>query len=189
MSGVKSLPMSAGQVAGLLVLLGVVGVLAAIVGNGIAAGPVKFPPIPRSRQKLLAVASVVVIAGGVVWWVVQQQSGNKAQAAGSQVQARTDASGKLRVVLLPAQSNIRVGEVLTVSAEVYNSLGQQLGTGECELQWSDQLSDWTATTACIAKVSEPAASKAGVHRIIAKAEGRSGILATGRASVEITVRR
>jgi hypothetical protein len=53
----------AGQVAGLLVLLGVVGVLAAIAGSGIEAGPVKFPSIPGSRQKPLALASVVVIAG------------------------------------------------------------------------------------------------------------------------------
>lgn len=86
-------------------------------------------------------------------------------------------------------SNIHVGQVLTVSAEVYNSLGQQLGPGECELKWSDTLSGWKATTACIATISEPPVSKAGVYRIVAQAEGRSGILATGRKSVEVTVSR
>jgi hypothetical protein len=97
--------------------------------------------------------------------------------------------GKLRISIIPAHSNIRVGQVLTVSAEVYNSLGQQLGTGECELKWSDALSGWKATTACAAKVSEPPVSTAGVHRIVAEAEGRSGVLATGKQSVEVTVRR
>jgi hypothetical protein len=181
--------MSAGQVAGLLVLLGVAGVLAAIVGKGIEAGPVKFPSIPVSRQKLLAVASAVVIVGGIAWWALQQQSGNKAQTASSQAQAGPAASGKLRISLIPAHSNIRVGQVLTVSAEVYNSLGQQLGTGECELKWTDTLSGWQATTPCAAKVSEPPVSTAGVHRIVAEAEGRSGVRATGKQSVEVTVRR
>ena len=181
--------MSAPQVAGLLVLLGVVGVFAAIVGSGIEAGPVKFPSIPSSRQKLLAVTSAVVVIGGIPWWVVQQQLGTPKPSASGAVQAGPTASGKLRIVLVPAHSNIHVGQMLRVSAEVYNSLGQQLGLGECELKWSDTLSGWKATTACIATISEPRASKAGVHRIVAQAEGRSGILATGRHSVEVTVSR
>ena len=48
--------MSASDVAGLLVLLGVVGVLAAIVGSGVEAGPVKFPSIPGARQKPLRIS-------------------------------------------------------------------------------------------------------------------------------------
>jgi len=36
----------------------VVGVLAAIVGSGIEAGPVKFPSIPGSRQKPLALSLI-----------------------------------------------------------------------------------------------------------------------------------
>jgi hypothetical protein len=57
----------AGQVAGLLVLLAVVGVLTAIVGSGVEPGPVKLPAIPGSRQKPLALVSVLVVAGGIAW--------------------------------------------------------------------------------------------------------------------------
>ena len=56
--------MDAGQVAGLLGVVGVVGVL---VGSGVEPGPVKLPAIPGSRQKPLALVSVLVVAGGIAW--------------------------------------------------------------------------------------------------------------------------
>ena len=114
--------MSAGQAAGLLVLLGVVGVLAAIVGSGIEAGPVKFASIPGSRQKPLAIASALVIVGGALWWVIQQQSGTSAQMPSNAAQTEPVATGRLRVVLIPANSNIRVGDPLSVSSEVTTRL-------------------------------------------------------------------
>lgn len=180
--------MDASQVAGLLILLGVVGVLAAIVGSGIEAGPVKFPSIPGSRQKPLAVASAVVILGGSTWWAIQQSGGSDGLTTAA-VQTLTKASGKLRLSLIPARSNIRLGSKIVVSSEVYNSLGQELGSGECDLSWSDALSNWNATTPCIAKVSEPDVVQAGVHEIIARAQGRGGLLASGAAAVKVTVRR
>ena len=85
--------MDAGQVAGLLVLLGVVGVLAAIVGSGVEAGPVKFPSIPSSRQKLLAVTSIAVIVGGVVWWIVQQHQPTQGGAGGARRACRRAGCG------------------------------------------------------------------------------------------------
>ncbi len=179
--------MDAGQVAGLLVLLGVVGVLAAIVGSGVEAGPVKFPSIPGSRQKPLALASVAVIAGGVVWWAVQQQVGDSTTAATETARTDAAASGKLRVSLIPAASSIRVGDRLSVRAEVYNSLGQQLGRGQCQLKWRDAATDWNATTPCIATVSEPALTKPGIHRVVARAVGLGGLLAEGTGSVDVDV--
>jgi hypothetical protein len=177
----------AGQVAGLLVLLGVVGVLAAIAGSGIEAGPVKFPSIPGSRQKPLALVSVVVIVGGVTWWAIQRQSGSA--ISGNSTAADTGAaSGKLRVSLIPAKSAIHVGDNLLVSAEVYDSLGQQLGGGQCALTWSDPLNKWTATTRCVSTVSEPAVSRPGIHQIAVKAQGLGGLLATGTGSVAVNVR-
>jgi hypothetical protein len=119
LSRVESLAMSAGQAAGLLVLLGVVGVLAAIVGSGIEAGPVKFPSIPGSRQKPLALASALVIVGGAAWWAVQQQSGTTSQPPpSSPVLTGPVATGKLRVVLIPANSNIRIGNSVLALAVV-----------------------------------------------------------------------
>jgi hypothetical protein len=180
--------MSAGQVAGLLVLLGVVGVLAAIVGSGLEAGPVKFPSIPRSRQKPLAVASALVIVGGGLWWVVQRRSDTKTQTASNATQ--TGPPGRLRVELIPSNSNIRVGHALSVRSEVYNSLGQQLGTGQCVLTWKDAASGRPAMhTKCDATFSEPSLSKAGVHRIVAEAEGTSGLQASGMKTIEVTVSR
>jgi hypothetical protein len=180
--------MSANDVAGLLVLLGVVGVLAAIAGSGIEAGPVKFPSIPGSRQTPLAVASVVVILGGALWWAAQRQSGNQTRTPSSATQTAPIRAGKLRVVLIPANSNIRVGNPISVSSEVYDSVGQQLGGGQCDLKWNDGVSKWNATTKCNATVSEPPVSAPGIHRILAQATGRSGTLAIGKGSVEVTVR-
>lgn len=179
--------MSTDEVAGLLVLVGVVGVLAAIVGNGLAVGPVKFPRIPPSRQRLLASASAVVIVGGV-WWVVQQGSGSGPHGGGSPSQSDTEPSGRLRLALLPASNEAAVGETVTVGATVYNSLGQQLGNDQCLINWSDALGTWTATTGCIATVSEHSVSKAGVHVIVARAEGTAGVVGAGEAEVRITVR-
>jgi hypothetical protein len=179
--------LDAGQVAGLLVLLGVVGALTAIVGSGIEAGPVKFPSIPTSRQKPLALASVVVVIGGVTWWAIQQHSGTGGNAKTTTGGTGPAASGKLRVSLIPARSSIRVGERLSVRAEVYDSLGQQLGSGQCELTWTDRVSRWTATTGCLATASEPSVLQAGVHHVAVKAQGLGGLLATGSGAVAVTV--
>ena len=177
--------MDAGQVAGLLVLLGVVGVLTAIVGSGIEAGPVKFPSIPGSRQKPLALVSVLVVAGGISWWVVQRQDGGNAGTA--TLTSRTPPTGRLRVSLIPAASSVRVGDRLSIRAEVYDSRGQQLGSGQCQLDWSDSASNWTAATPCVATAIERSATGPGVHRVTARAQGLGGLLAQGSGSVEVTV--
>jgi hypothetical protein len=154
------------------------------------SGAGQVPSIPGSRQKPLALASAVVIVGGVLWWAVQQQSGIRTRTPSIAGHSGAVANGKLRVVLLPARNNVRVGDALSVSAEVYDSLGDQLGTGQCVLTWSDRaVSDWKPTTQCIATASERSVSKAGVHRIVADADGRGGILATGRGSAVVTVGR
>ena len=163
--------------------------LAAIAGSGIQAGPVKFPSIPSSRQKPLAIASAVVVAGGVLWWVIQQQSETKTPPPSQVAQTGAVADQKLKIDLIPANSNIRVGDALSVLSEVYDSHGDQIGTGQCELRWSDTLSGWNATTACDATFSEPSVTKVGVHRIVARADGRNGILGKGSNSIEVTVRR
>ena len=75
-----------------------------------------------------------------------------------------------------------------MSAEVYDSLGQQLGSGQCQLTWSDAVNNWNATTRCIATVSEPSVSQPGVHHLTVKAQGLGGRLATGMGSVAVTVR-
>jgi hypothetical protein len=169
---------SAGDVAGLLVLLGVVGVLAAIVGSGIQAGPVKFPSIPGSRQRLLAVTSALVIAGGATWWAVQQQAGRGRTSEKPSV-GTSQVSGKLRVSLIPARSNIRAGDKLSVRAQVYDSHGDQLGGGQCQLTWRDALANWHETTMCIGTFTEPSVTKPGVHHVVASAQGLAGLLARG----------
>jgi hypothetical protein len=177
----------AGQVAGLLVLVGVVGVLTAIVGSGIEAGPVKFPSIPGSRQKPLALASVLVVAGGVVWWVVQQHAAGHEYAATSTSGPQSPPNGKLRVSLIPVSNIVRVGSRLAVRAEVYDSRGQQLGSGQCQLDWKDSATTWNATTPCTATAVEPSATRPGVHRLVARAEGLGGMLAHGSGAVDVTV--
>lgn len=127
-----------------------------------------------------------MIVGGV-WWVVQQGSGNDTPSGGNPTQSETRATGRLRLALLPAPNEASVGETVTVSASVYDSLGQQLGNGQCLINWSDTLNGWTATTGCIATVSERSVSKAGVHLIVAKAEGTAGVVGAGEAQVRITV--
>src|ERR1051326_3739160 len=179
--------MNAGQVAGLLILLGVVGVLAAIVGSGIEAGPVKFPSIPGSRQKPLALASALVIVGGATWLALQHRSGSGNTSPTTTASTGPEPSSKLRVTLIPDHSDVQVGHMISVSAEVYDSLGQELGRGECRLSWTDALSKWSATTQCIARVTEPSVSQPGVHRIVATAEGRGGLLASGAGTVDVTV--
>ena len=72
--------MSASDVAGLIVLLGVVGVLAAVTGSGIEAGPIKFPTIPRARQSPLASVSLALLAGVLVWRIVERHSAEDATA-------------------------------------------------------------------------------------------------------------
>jgi hypothetical protein len=179
----------AGQVAGLLILLGVVGVLAAIVGSGIEAGPVKFPSIPGSRQKPLALASVVVIAGGVSWSVIQHSENGGGKTTTTAADTGPAATGKLRISLIPTKSNIIVGEKLSVRAEVYDSNGHQLGPGQCELTWNDRLSHWTKNTGCTG-TSEPHVSQPGVHHIAVRAQGTGGLLARGGPTpVAVTVRR
>lgn len=177
--------MDAGQVAGLLVLLGVVGVLTAIVGSGIEAGPVKFPSIPVSRQKTLAVASVLVVAGGISWWVVQRQSTRNSKAATTNTPPST---GTLRVSLYSKSSDVHVGDDIEVAAEVFDSNNNQLGTGECELDWSDSATTWTRTTRCGPGTTEPSVTNPGVHRITAKAIGVRGTDARGSRTTPVTVR-
>jgi hypothetical protein len=179
--------MDAGQVAGLLVLVGVVGVLTAIVGSGIEAGPVRFPAIPGSRQKPLALASVLVVAGGISWWVVQQHGAANERAATGTSGAQTAPTSRLRVSLIPVSNAVHVGERLSVRAEVYDSRGQQLGSGQCRLDWSDAASSWKATTPCIATAVEPTATTPGVHHLTARAEGLGGLLARGSGAVDVAV--
>jgi hypothetical protein len=174
----------AGQVAGLLVLLGVVGVLTAIVGSGIEAGPVKFPSIPGSRQKPLAVASVLVVAGGISWWVVQRTTGNEQTVATTNAPPPTE---KLTISLIPESNDVHVGDDLMVSAEVSDSNGQQLGPGQCELDWRDSATNWHPTTRCFVTATEHSVTKPGVHHIIVSARGLGGLLARGSGTVDVTV--
>jgi hypothetical protein len=44
-------------------------------------------------------------------------------------------------------------------------------------------------TVCNAIFSEPHVSKAGIHRIVAKADGTHGTLGTGSKTVEVSVSR
>jgi hypothetical protein len=173
----------AGQVAGLLVLLGVVGVLTAIVGSGIEAGPVKFPSIPGSRQKPLAVASILVVAGGISWWAVQQSRGG-ATAMTTNTPAPTK---KLTISLIPRSNAVRVGDNLNIAAEVSDSNGQQLGTGQCELDWKDSKTTWHATTRCGGTVTEYSVTNAGVHNITVTARGLGGLRAHGSRTLPVTV--
>jgi hypothetical protein len=179
--------MDASNVAGLLVLLGVVGVLAAIIGSGLEAGPVKFPSIPGTRQVPLAVASVVVIAGGLVWWaILQRSSSDTPNAAASDVPR-----GTLRIVLVPAKANIRVGDPLSVSSTIYDVDGQ-IGTEQCAMTWRDAVGGKIVrrdTTACEATFTEPAVTQAGLHRVSVNAEGSRGAIGSGSKTVEISVTR
>jgi hypothetical protein len=177
----------AGQVAGLLVLLGVVGVLTAIVGSGIEAGPVKFPSIPGSRQKPLAVVSVLVVAGGIFWWAVQRQAPGKDQAATTNSPPPT---GALTVSLIPLSGGeAHVGDDLKIGAEVFDSNNDQLGTDECELDWSDSATNWTLPTRCGPSATERSLTNPGVHHITVKAIGVRGLNARGRKTIAVTVRR
>jgi hypothetical protein len=165
----------AGQVAGLLVLLGVVGVLAAIVGSGIEAGPVKFPSIPGSRQKPLAVASVLVVAGAISWWAVQQTTGGRSATTTT----TPPPTKKLNISLIPTSNDVHVGDDLKIKAEVSNSKGQQLGTGQCELDWRDSKTAWAPTTTCEGPGIERSITEAGVHEITVTARGLGGLRAHG----------
>jgi hypothetical protein len=174
----------AGQVAGLLVLLGVVGVLAAIVGSGIEAGPVKFPSIPGSRQKPLAVASVLVVAGGISWWVVQQTTGGR-----SATTTTPPPTEKLNISLIPTSNDVHVGDDLKIMAEVSDSNGQQLGTGQCELDWRDSKTTWTRSTTCEGPGIERSITRAGVHDITVTARGLGGLRAHGSRTLPVTLSR
>jgi hypothetical protein len=164
----------AGQVAGLLVLLGVVGVLAAIVGSGIEAGPVKFPSIPGSRQKPLAVVSVLVVAGGISWWVVQQTTGGR-----NATTTTPPPTEKLTISLIPSSNDVHVGDDLKIKAEVSDSNGQQLGPGQCELDWRDSKTTWAPVTTCEGPGIERSITEAGVHDITVTARGLGGLRAHG----------
>ena len=177
--------MDAGQVAGLLVLLGVVGVLTAIVGSGIEAGPVKFPSIPGSRQKPLALASILVVAGGIAWWVVQRQSTGNEQAVTTT--SSPPPTGKLRVSLIPEHNPVPVGGTIRISAEVYDSNQNQLGDGQCQLDWKDTSTSWTRTTDCVASPTESPATGSGVHLFVVRAQGRGGLNGQGIGKARVTV--
>jgi hypothetical protein len=145
---------------------------------GSLRGEPVVPPPHRRRWLLGVVVAVVLAASAVLAWRLSASGGRGPVA-----------DKTLRVVLFPSSSNLRVGQAISVRSEVYNSLGQQLGTGQCELKWSDTLSGWNATTGCDATVSEPAVSSPGVHFIVAEADETGGNFATGRRSVQVTVRR
>ena len=180
--------MSASDVAGLLVLLGVVGVLAAIVGSGIEAGPVKFPSIPGTRQKPLALASTLVLIGGLTWLIVQRHHGDN--TAPPSTRSQTPAVGsKLRVVLIPNAARRQVGTRFAVRSEVYDTNGQQLGNGQCALNWRDTANGSSATTGCASTFTEPSIRPAGVHHLSAAAQGTAGLLASGNGSVDVMVDR
>jgi hypothetical protein len=178
--------MDAAQVAGLLVLLGVVGVLAAIVGSGIQAGPVKFPSIPDSRQTLLAVTSVAVVAGGVVWSLAQRDAGDKAG-----VTTTAAPKGGLRIVLVPKRANANVGDDIVVGSTVIDRDGE-LGNSQCAMSWRDVVNGKVVredTTACDGTFTEPNASWVGVHRISVAVEGMHGGTGSGSRSVNVNVAR
>ena len=103
------------------------------------AGPVKFPSIPGSRQKPLALASVVVIVGGVTWWVIQRGSRTRYQWGKDHDGYRAVGERQTACLAHPGEELHPRRENLSVSAEVYDSLGQQLGGGQCALTWSDPL--------------------------------------------------
>jgi hypothetical protein len=177
--------MDAGQAAGLLVLLGVVGVLAAIVGAGLQAGPVKFPSIPRSRQRPLAAVSVIVVVGAVAWWAIQR---NADTGAGTP-QTNATLRGGLRVLLTPSSGDIRVGQALAVTSYVGDASGQ-IGSSQCVMTWKDLLAGrvvYSSTTDCDATFRRRSIRPAGVHQITASAEGIRGAQGTGSHTVDVTV--
>lgn len=179
--------MDAAQVAGFLVLLGVVGVLAAIVGSGIKAGPVAFPSIPGSRQKLLAVTSVAVVAGGVVWSLAQRDPG-VTRAGAADV---TLAKGGLRIFLVPRNANARTGEDIVVTSAVADRDGG-LGPDQCVMSWQDTVDRTRVredTTKCNGTFTEPGPLKVGVHRIAVAAEGLNGGVGDGTRTVNVSVSR
>jgi hypothetical protein len=180
--------MDAAQVAGLLVLLGVVGVLAAIVGSGIQAGPVKFPSIPSSRQKLLAVTSVAVAAGGIVWSLSQRDPGGNTASA-----TTTFPKGGLRVILIPNRAHATVGDDIVVTSSVDDGTpGGGLGYGQCAINWRDVVGGALVrqdTTECQKAFTEPHATKVGVHHISANVEAMAGATGTGTRTVDVTVTR
>jgi hypothetical protein len=178
--------MDAAQVAGLLVLLGVVGVLAAIVGSGIQAGPVKFPSIPSSRQKLLAVTSIAVAIGGVVWSLSQHQPSGDAGVA-----TQTVPKGGLRIVLIPTHANVSAGDDIAVASNVIDRDGG-LGYAQCAMRWRDVVDGKLVredTTNCNGTFTEPNASAMGIHRISVSAEGLNGGIGSGTRAVNVIVAR
>jgi hypothetical protein len=178
--------MDAGQVAGLLVLLGVVGVLAAIVGAGLQAGPVKFPSIPPSRQRPLAVVSVLVVAGAAAWWAIQRHADSGKATPQTNAVSR---SGGLRVLLTPSSGNIRVGQALAVTSYVGDA-GGQIGSSQCVMTWKDLVTGrvvYSDTTDCDATFRWTSVRPAGVHHITASAEGVRGAQGTGSRTVEVSV--
>lgn len=178
--------MDAAQVAGLLILLGVVGVLAAIVGSGIRAGPVTFPSIPSSRQKLLAVTSVAVVAGGVAWSLSQSGGGGGADTA-----TTTFPKGGLRVILIPNHANAKLGDDIVVTSSVDDKDGG-LGDSQCAMRWQDIVDRrvvWEDTTPCQGTFEEPNVSHIGLHRISVAVEAMAGAHGTGNRAVDVNVTR
>lgn len=177
--------MQASDVAGLLVLLGVVGVLAAIIGSGLEAGPVKFPSIPGSRQKPLALASVLVVIGGIAWWAVLQHT----PADQASATTKRSAGGVLHIVLVPTSGHLRLGETVTVTSSVSDS-DAGLGPGQCAMSWRDEVRGKTVrsdTTACNGTFTEPNAAPSGTHHISVGAEGFAGASGRGSRSVDVEV--
>jgi hypothetical protein len=113
---------------------------------------------------------------------VQQTTGGVDAATTS-----TPPTEKLTVSLIPTSNDVHVGDDLKITAEVSDSNGQQLGTGQCELDWKDSKTSWVSTTTCGGPATEHSVAKAGVHDITVTARGLGGLRAHGSRTRPVIV--
>ena len=116
-----------------------------------------------------------MVAGGISWWVVQQTTGGR----NATTTTTPPPTKKLTISLIPTSNDVHVGDDLKIKAEVSDSNGHQLGTGQCELDWRDSKTTWAQTTTCEGPGIERSITKAGVHNITVTARGLGGLLAHG----------
>jgi hypothetical protein len=90
-------------------------------------------------------------------------------------------------LVIPSSNDVHVGDDLKITAEVSDSNGQQLGTGQCELDWKDSKTSWDPTTTCGGTATEHSVTKAGVHDITVTAQGLGGLRAHGSRTLPVTV--
>jgi hypothetical protein len=81
--------------------------------------------------------------------------------------------------LIPSSNDVHVGDDLKIKAEVSDSNGQQLGPGQCELDWRDSKTTWAPVTTCEGPGIERSITEAGVHDITVTARGLGGLRAHG----------